>query len=279
MGQKDKTGHGIFMNIILFLKSKRFRIHFIISILLGTLVLWASFKWLGIFTHHGETIVVPDFSNIKTEELAQFVSGKNIRYEVVDSVFDAGVAGGMVIKQDPEKNSSVKQNRIIYLSVSAKLPPLVKMPNLVDASMRQALALLESYGLKPGKREYRPDPCVNCVLAQTMKGKKVETGTMIPKGSVIDLVLGQGQDGEKINIPCVIGLTHKEASDKIAESAMSEGAVICYDCKTSADKENAKVHKQNPGCSSDALINPGTAIDLYLSIKISTTPADTTDDE
>ncbi|MEK6616680.1 MAG: PASTA domain-containing protein [Bacteroidota bacterium] len=251
-------------SILLFLKSKRFRVHFIISIFWGAMVLWGTFKWLGIFTHHGETIIVPDFSAIKTEELAQFVSGKNIRYEVIDSVFDAKVDGGVVIKQDPEKNSSVKQNRIIYLSVSAKLPPLVKMPNLVDASMRQALALLESYGLKAGKREYRPDPCVNCVLTQTMKGKKVEAGEMIPKGSVIDLVLGQGQDGEKINIPCVMGLTYKEASDKIAESGMSEGSVICTDCKTSTDKENAKVYKQSPDCSSDIVIHPGSMIDLYM---------------
>jgi len=279
MSQKEKTELGIFKKIILFLKSKRFRIHFIISILAAALILWASFKWLGIFTHHGETIVVPDFSNVKIEELDKFISDKQLRYEIIDSVFEAKVKAGVVIKQDPEKNSSVKQNRIIYLSVSAKLPPLVKMPNLVDASMRQALALLESYGLKAGKRDYRPDPCVNCILAQTMKGKKIEAGTMIPKGSVIDLVLGKGQDGELINIPCVIGLTHKEASEKIAENGMSEGSIICSDCKTNADKENAKVYKQNPGCASDALINPGTAIDLYISVKISTTPADTTDDE
>ena len=281
MNQTDKTERGIFRNILLFLKSKRFRIHFIISVLVGMLTLWASFKWLGIYTHHGETIPVPDFSGIKTEEISSFIADKQLRYEIIDSLFDAKVATGVVIKQDPEKKSSVKQNRTIYLTVSAKSPPLVKMPNLVDASMRQALALLESYGLKAGKKDYRPDPCVNCVLAQTMKGKKIEAGKMIPNGSVIDLVLGQGQDGEKINIPCMIGLSHKDAADKIAESGFSEGAVICSDCKTSADKENAKVYKQSPACSSDIMINPGSAVDLYLSTKISVTVPDTTsiDDE
>ena len=266
-------------DFILFLKSKRFRNHFIISILVGGLALWLSFKSLGIYTHHGEAIVVPDFANIKTEDLDKFIKGKSLRYEVIDSVFDQKAAVGVVIKQDPEKNSSVKQNRTIYLTVSAKLPPLIKMPNLVDASMRQAQAMLESYGLKAGKRDYRPDPCVNCVLAQMIKGKKVEPGTMVAKGSVIDLVLGKGQGDEKINIPCLIGTTRQEATDKIAESGFSEGAVICPDCKTSADKEKAKVYRQNPSCSSDNLLNPGTAIDLYLSIKARITPADTTNDE
>jgi beta-lactam-binding protein with PASTA domain len=267
-------------DIFLFLKSKRFRIHFIISLFAGFIIFWCSFKSLSIFTHHGITITVPDFANVKTEDLDKFISGKQLRYEVIDSVFASKVAAGVVIKQDPEKNSSVKQNRIVYLTVSAKMPPLVKMPNLVDASMRQAQALLESYGLKAGAREYRADQCVNCVLAQMLKGKKVEAGTMIPKGSVIDMILGKGQGDEKISIPCMIGLSHKDALDKIAENGLSQGVVICSDCKTSADKENAKVYKQTPACSSDVMINPGSAIDLYISIKAKVVfPIDTTDNE
>jgi beta-lactam-binding protein with PASTA domain len=266
--------------IFLFLKSKQFRNHFIISLVIGFIIFWGSFKSLGVFTHHGITITVPDFASVKTEDLDKFISGRQLRYEIIDSVFDSKVGAGVVIKQDPEKNSSVKQNRIIYLTVSAKMAPLVKMPNLVDASMRQAQAMLESYGLKAGTREYRADQCVNCVLEQILKGKKVEAGTMIPKGSVIDLVLGKGQGDEKINIPCMIGLSHQDALDKIAENGLSQGAIMCSDCKTSADKEKAKVYKQIPACSSDAMVNPGNAIDLYLSIKaITISQSDTTDNE
>lgn len=263
-------------DLLFFFKSKAFRIHFLISILVGCFILWLSFKSLNIYTHHGETITVPDFSNVKTEELNAFIADKTLKYQIIDSVFDSKVPAGVVIKQDPEKNSAVKQNRTVYLTVSAKKPPFVKMPNVVDASMRQALAQIESYGLKVGKRTYRPDPCVNCVLAQSMKGKKIEPGTMVPKGSVIDLVLGQGQDGEKINIPCLKGLSYEQAVDKIAESGFSEGSVTCTDCKTNADKANAKVYRQSPSCSSDMMLNPGTGIDLYTSIKNMTVVSDTT---
>ncbi len=89
---------------------------------------------------------------------------------------------------------------------------------------------------------------------------------MIPKGSVIDLVLGQGQDGDKINIPCLTGLLKKDAALRIAESGFSEGDITCADCKTSADKEKAKVYKQTPGCSA-GMITPGTPIDIFISIK------------
>jgi beta-lactam-binding protein with PASTA domain len=153
------------------------------------------------------------------------------------------------------------------------------MPNLVDASVRQALAMIESYGLKAGRKDFRPDPCVNCVLAQMLKGKKVEPGEMIPKGSVIDLVLGKGQDGELLNVPCVIGLTRQEALNKIAENGMSEGAVACSDCKTAKEKETAKVYRQTPGCAADNLARPGTVIDLYLTTKTIATGADTTNED
>ena len=263
-------------DVILFLKSSRFRIHFIVSLLLGCLILWLSFKWLDSYTHHGEAITVPDFSHIKIEELDRFIADKNLKYHIIDSVFNAKVPAGVVIKQDPEKKSLVKQNRIIYLTVSAKLPPLVKMPSLVDASLRQALALLEAYGLKAGKREYRQDACVNCVLEQSIKGKKIEVGKMIPKGSVINLVLGKGQGSEQISIPCVIGLTLQEASERIAENGFNKGAITCIDCKTNAAKEKAKVYKQNPACSSDIDIQPGSTIDLYLTTKVVTSSKNTT---
>ena len=279
MSQDEKKELGFFKSIILFLKSKRFRVHFIISLAVGFLILWLSFKSLGIYTHHGESITVPDFSNVKTGELNKFIADKNLRYEIIDSVYDAKIPGGVVIKQDPEQNSSVKQNRIIYLTISSRMAPLVQMPNLVDASVRQALAIIESHGLKAVRKDFRPDPCVNCVLAQMMKGKKVEPGAMIPKGSVIDLILGRGQEGERINVPCVTGLTRQEAADKIAENGMSEGSVTCSDCKTSKDKETAKVYRQTPGCSADNLVKPGTVIDLFLSVKTIIAPADTTDED
>ncbi len=254
-------------DLLLFFKSKYFFINLGLAILIGVFAFWYSFKSLNSFTHHGETVVVPNFSNVKTEELDNFISDKSLTYEIIDSIFDFKVAGGVVVKQDPEKNESVKQNRTVYLTVSAKLAPLVKMPNIVDASMRQALALLESYGLKVGKRKYQADPCVNCVLSQSMNGNSIEPGTMIPKGSYIDLVLGLGKDGQKIKTPCFTGYLYNNAVQKIAEYGFLEGKVSCDDCKSKADYDHATVIGQIPSCKSDMLLDPGSSINLYISLK------------
>lgn len=275
VSQEKKAELSFFASIILFLKSKTFRIHFIISVCIGAMIIWGALKTLDIYTHHKKYITVPDFLHISISNLDRFAADNRLRYEIIDSVYDPQIKGGIVLKQDPEKGAYVKENRIIYLTVSAKTAPLVKMPNLVDASMRQALALLETYELKAGNREYLPDPCINCVLAQFYKGKKIEPGKMIPKGSVIDLVLGKGQEGDLIKVPCVIGLTQKDASEKLAETGMSEGTIICTDCKTNVDKEKATIYRQNPGCSPDNMVSPGTPIHLFLSVN----PVNTKEDE
>lgn len=183
-------------DLFLFLKSKTFLVHLILYFLFVALLSWVALKTLGIYTHHGEKIAVPDFSNLKAEELSLFIADKKLRVQIIDSVYDPKIKGGIVIRQDPEKDAAVKENRMIYLTVSARMPPRVKMPNLVDASLRQAQSLLEVYGLKLGKIEYRHDVCVNCVLAQLQNGKEIKPGTMIAKGSAIDLILGKGEGGE-----------------------------------------------------------------------------------
>lgn len=255
-------------NLILFLKSKKFRYHFLASLAVGFLILWVLFLSIGNYTDHGEYIEVPDLSSVNEAELGPFLANYGLRHVVLDSVFDEKAQGGKILRQDPEAGESVKLNRIIYVTVSSKLPPLVKMPNLVDASMRQAQTMIETYGLKLGKREYKSDPCLNCVLAQMINGKKVEPGTMIPKGTPVDLVLGKGQEGEQIGLPCLSGLHKQEAMDRLAESGLILGSVDCKDCKTSNDQNKAIIIRQDPPCSNeDPFIAPGTPVNITMSLQ------------
>jgi beta-lactam-binding protein with PASTA domain len=67
------------------------------------------------------------------------------------------------------------------------------MPNLVEGSLKNAEAVLKSYELVRGKVLWQPDPAFNAVLEQRYEGKVVDAGKLIPKGSVIDLVIGDGR--------------------------------------------------------------------------------------
>ena len=178
-----------------YIKSAVFFKHLVISIVSLTIVLWLLFKLLGVYTHHGETAEVPDFKGKTIAELDVFVNGKNVGYLIIDSVYLPKEKPGIVVKQDPEAKSLVKHNRIIYLYVTSTQAPQIAMPKLVDRSTRQAIFMIESYGLKAGKITEIAADCKGCVLKQFYNGNEIMPGDAIKKGSKIDLMVGKQESG------------------------------------------------------------------------------------
>ncbi len=174
-----------------FIFSKSFLKHAVIASVCMVAILWGLFKLLGVYTHHGEVAEVPNFNGKTISELDAFIKGKNVRYLIVDSLYEPEQRAGIVIKQDPEAKSEVKHNRMIYLYVTSRVAPQIQMPKLVDKSTRQALFMIESYGLKQGRVEEVNADCNGCVIKQLYKGKEITAGTGIKKGSKIDLVVGK----------------------------------------------------------------------------------------
>ena len=189
------------MNFLAYIKTKNFFIHAGLALLTSALSLWAGFSWAASYTQHNQTIKVPDFTDTPVSELDNFIKDKKINYQIIDSIYNPQEKPGVVIKQDPEKDSEVKENRTIYLYITSVLPPQIEMPRLVDKSMRQAVAMIESYGLK-AKVIYVAADCKNCVVKQLYKGKEISVGTSIQKGSVIEIHVGKGDElNENISSP------------------------------------------------------------------------------
>ncbi len=252
-----------------FLKSKLFVKNLVIYLITVGLLLWLILTWLNSSTSHNEVIKVPDFKNIKVGKLDDFISGKNLRYLVIDSIYDAKAAKGVVIKQEPEAGAEVKENRTIYLYITSVMPPSIEMPKLVDRSLRQALSMIETYGLKVGKIKFVPDQCANCVLEQLVKGKKIAPGQLVAKGTVIYLVVGKGLSDEEVGVPCLYGLSRKDAIAKLSENSLSVG-VIFYD--EPKDSAISLVYRQTPSCGKGT-INMGATVDLFLTSNKSKVPA------
>lgn len=177
-----------------YIMSKAFLKHLALSCISLAIVLWALFKLLGVYTHHGENAEVPDFKGKKITELDNFVQGKHVGYLIIDSIYSPEEKPGVVLKQDPEAKSLVKHNRIIYLYVTSTQAPQMVMPKLVDRSTRQAVFMIESYGLKVGKITEIAGDCKGCVLKQYYNGAEIKPGETIKKGSKIDLSVGKKDD-------------------------------------------------------------------------------------
>jgi beta-lactam-binding protein with PASTA domain len=174
-----------------FLKSRQFFIHLGTILLLIVLVFFFTLRYLSSYSNHGEYVVVPDFRGKSLASLPEFTVGKDVGYQIIDSIYDPREKPGTVLRQDPEVNVRVKHNRTVYLYVTGMVPPQIQMPKLIDRSERQARLILRQYGLREGRIEERHSDCNGCVVEQLINGRPVAQGVPIKKGSRVDLVIGR----------------------------------------------------------------------------------------
>ena len=241
---------------------KTLGVHFVVILLtivgLFTLV---SFI-LNSYTRHGEYLSVPDLSGLQIDDAIHLLTEKKLRYAISDSLYFEGKPKLSILEQNPAAKSKVKEGRVIYLTINSNSVPMVVLPNLLDVSLRQAEAMLSAVGLKMGKLIYKPDIAKDVVLGMQLYNASINAGQKISKGSTIDLVLGNGLEGESIPLPNLIGLTLQEANNLLASSSLSLGSVVYLG--VIADSSAATIYKQNPSFAEGATINGGQPIDLFL---------------
>ncbi len=255
------------MDFLRFLKSKTFFRHFGLAMALLVIILLGTLIWLRIYTHHGQTITVPDLTGLTVEEVQDVTSSRNLRYEIIDSVFSSEMPRGTVLKQNPYARSKVKKNRKIFLTMNAINPEMVAMPRLVGLSIRQARLALQNAGLILGEIEYRPDFAINNVLQQMYKDSVINEGTEIHKESVIDLVLGMGLSKETTRLPDLVGKSLEDAREIIADYYLNIGA-ITYDesMENEEDTASAFIWRQYPEFDEFRRLNMGMEVDIWLTV-------------
>lgn len=214
------------------------------------------------YTHHGQSITVPDFREASMEQVKSLVQQKKLRYVIEDSTYNPDLPAGRIIDQNPRPNSKVKQNRTIYFVVNSSTPPPVKMPDLIDNTLRQAELKISNLGLKVGKKIYQPDLAKDVVLQQMYKGKPIEPNQEILKGESIDLILGDGFGNTSMNIPDLVGLNYQEAMITLHDYGLKVGKV--EKTESVGDVNRAIIYDQSPSSIDGQKLEQGSVIDIYL---------------
>ena len=215
--------------------------------------------FLRLYTFHGQSIEVPDFSGKTMEEVKEMRESRHYDFTIVDSVYDNTKTPGSVVSQLPLPGSHVKKGRSVYITIIAYMPEKTKLPNLVDFTYRQAEALLQTHGLKVGKVEKVPDVGQTVIKAK-YKGKVIQWGTELNKGEKIDLVIGKGKGGGKAYIPKLVGKTREKAHQLIYEAGLNIGSETFADPD---DSVKVRVVKQRPQYQKEKEIKIGASIDLW----------------
>lgn len=212
--------------------------------LILTGLLFGTYYALGYYTHHGESIKVPDLKGLTYTQIKEKLSGYDLNFVLNDSTFIEGKPKGIVLDQYPEADAQVKPGRKILLKINRYSIPQIEMPNIIDASFRQASDMLESYGLKLGKVTYKPDLAENAILGMSINGKPVKPGDKVFRTSYVDLVVGDGLGNTLIPVPNLIGLTLEEATYILKGSSLNIGSIV-YDADVT-DKSTAIIYKTDP---------------------------------
>ena len=221
---------------------------------------------LGIFTHHGKVLEVPDMVGMSVRQAGHVADSAGVRVEVVDSIYVRGMAKGAVYKQSPAAGASVKRGRRILLTINAVVPKKVTMPNLVGYSMRQAKAELSSRGLNLGKIIYVSDIATNNVLKQQLRGRDIQAGRSVESGSNIVLVVGLNDSDNRTYVPKVIGMKYIRAVDVVHENSLNISRLVFDESvRNYNDSTNAVVYRQSPGAS-QAPTPMGSDVTLYLTV-------------
>lgn len=194
-------------------------------------------------------------------------SDKNLRLQVIDSVYIQGKPGGSIVAQNPSPDSKVKEKRIIFITMNAVTPEKTEMPNVLGFSLRQAQENIENRGLRVGNISYVPDIAKNYVLKQLYRNREIAPNSKINKGALIDLVVGMGVSNEQTSVPNIVGLNLDNARETLSRAYLNMGAIV-YDnsVETYDDSAKAMVWKQLPGYSRGKAISLGSPIDVFLTI-------------
>lgn len=241
---------------------KKVLLHIGIVVALFALLLFSFFSfYLPWSTNHDQKIKVPELKSLNVDKAQAMIDEENLRLEISDSVFNPDVPAFSVISQYPKAGGYVKQNRKIYITISTDRPPLIKMPKLVDASLLNAQMVLQSYGLKLGNVKKVPHFADNVVLKQLYKGHDVADGSNIGKGAVIDLIVGDGQSNEEVDMPNLVGLSKDEAIEQLQSHDLEVGS---FNYDASSSKSSGTIVKQKPQYEEGKKINKGQTIDIWI---------------
>lgn len=241
-----------------------------LGITIGSLLLLGVcyfYIYLPNTTNHGEEVTVPNLTGLNIVQLEAILAPFNLRYEVGDSSYSASHPPLTVLQQFPKPGHKVKENRKIYVSINRSTTPTLPVPNLLETgggSLANAKAVLKSNELIPGKIIYQHSPFRDLIIEMRWNGRIIQPGSRVPKGSVIDLVVGDGGSPKNFVMGNFIGIPYQNALLRLETQSLHLGNV-----QIPADVDTIGivcfVLKQFPAAGDSVSI--GDPIDLWIGPK------------
>ena len=183
------------MSFLKYLISKQFIKTVVAMLVILVILIFLLTRWLSFTTHHDEKIFVPNLDKMAISEVVKTLDSLHLKAVVIDSArFNPNYPKLSVIEQNPYAGDFVKEHRKIYLTLNPSGYRNVTIPNIFGKTSRLAVIELKNIGLRVGNNPiYIHDRGKNVVRGLKWGGKKLLSGDKIPKNSLVEFVLGDGQ--------------------------------------------------------------------------------------
>ena len=202
-----------------FKKNRAFWLNLIAMPVVVIAIIFGVLHWLDNYTHHGQSIIVPNVKGLPLQQAEAEFNKKNLKTVVIDSNFVKGMPAGAVLEQKPTSGAKVKTGRTVYLTINTVEMPKVAIPDIIDnSSYRQAEARLRALGFKltapeiiSGEKDW--------VYAVKYLEKELTNGEKIPRESVLTLIIGDDEmKADSLSTDSLIIGTPKETTPVIDET-------------------------------------------------------------
>lgn len=158
------------------------------------LVAFMIFFGLGFLTQHNNYVKVPKLFGLNISKAIESANKKYLNIIILDSAkFNQNHPPLTVLEQFPKHNKEVKKGRKIYLTLNPVGYKKMRVPNVIQITLRNAETLLNAVGFQIGELIYKDNIGKDMVLEIRHEGKKIEPGHALQQRKKIDLVLGNGK--------------------------------------------------------------------------------------
>ncbi|MCP4122874.1 MAG: PASTA domain-containing protein [Bacteroidetes bacterium] len=252
------------MKLIKFIFTKYFWVSLLMMVLVALIFFLGMMGYLRSYTDHNKSITVPDLTSMSLEEVENVLKIKKLRYEILDSSsYYPDLAPRAVITHSPAAGQKVKEKRKIYLEVNRTTPPLVKFPAWKEYPQRKTVIdKIRSLGFKVGREVRVSCAHTDYVMDLKFEGEGIEEGTLIPKGSAIDIHLCDGFGNTRLLIPDLFGKSLLEAKLILEAYSLVLGRVETDG--SVKDSLASFVYYQSPPHDGASTIRMGEAVDVYV---------------
>ena len=248
-----------------FVKDKWFYISIAVVIILIVIAFEIVFNRLDQFTRHGEEMVVPDLVGMNYVE-TQEKYGDIFHFQLVDSVYVRNFPEGAVYQQNPKSGLKMKKGRNMYIVRTTVSPEIVKMPNLKNLSLRQAMVKLNSVGLNVDNLVFVDYFARNAVIGQLIDGKEVAPNDDVVKGRSVTLKVGLGNGDKTTHLPDMVGTPYRNVKNLVNAASLNLGTEIFIDTD---EYDSLFVYKMEPEYDIKSTVPLGSDVNVwYKSIRM-----------